>query len=336
MRLDEQKLARAAECARGYVLNGSLPTALVAVADRERLRWVRGFGEGGRDDPSLEERVFPLASITKAVTAVGIARLVNQGRLNYDDPVAHHIPEFARDAGRARITTEQILTHTTGLPGMSLKELCGGGYRREDSYRVNFDGDLVFPPGTRTAYATLTYQLLNEIIFRRLRQRMEAFLKETVLDPCGMTSTGFRPDPARAMPNLSFPLPDPENAARFVALELSGGGLWSSLGDLVRLAQALLQPGRLMRPGTFALMTEPRPNIQWSTGSPTRRTRGWVKDPLSDFPRQPDAGFFHGGATGTFLWIDPEADFIFVFLSNLWCSRNDHSFATLNLLSEGG
>ena len=123
----------------------------------------------------------------------------------------------------------------------------------------------------------------------------------------------------------------------YCRLEMTGSGLWSTAADLVQLGQALLSPGKLMSPETFQRVTAPQPGAtRWGEESFSCRTWGWVKERQKAFPRQPWTGFYHGGATGTMLWIDPDRDLVFVFLSNKWGAGNDDAFAALDVLYATG
>jgi len=336
VQLDPTAFDRAAAQARSYVASGALPTALLAAGDRERVLAIRAFGEGAEEDPSLHDRIFALASITKAVAATAIARLVDQGSLDYRDPVVKHIPELGTAPWRERITVGHIFTHSTGLPQANWAtygDLALDGVERLEHA---FAGEPLYEPGTRMQYATLTYQLLNEIVWRRLGKPMSAFLAESLFEPFGMVDTGFRPvDPARAMPVVDHPMDTPEKMERYAQAELSGSGLWSTAADLIRLAQAVLAPGRLFRTETCRLLTEPQLRLPM-LGADTRshRTWGWNKEEHEAFPQMPASGFYHGGATGTLLWLDPARDIIFVFLTNRWISDNAQAFATLACLYE--
>jgi CubicO group peptidase (beta-lactamase class C family) len=191
-----------------------------------------------------------------------------------------------------------------------------------------------YEPGAYFQYASLTYLLLNAVVLRLLGKRMSEFLSEYVFGPCGMADTGFHPvDPARAMPLMGHPADTPEKLRRYGDLELSGSGLWSTVEDLVRMGQALLTPGRLLSRDAFERHTRSQPSLPSVAGDrSSRRTWGWNREPQAALPRQPDTGFYHGGATGTLLWLDPARDLIFVFLSTRWGSGNEHAFGTLSVL----
>ena len=334
MVLDPATFDRAAEQARSYVTSGVLPSALLAVADRERVVAIRSFNEQAEEDPSLQGRIFALASITKAIVGTAIARLVDQGRLDYRDPVVKHIPEFATAEWRKKITVGDIFTHSTGLPQADWVAYCNLELDGAERLPHAFPGEPLYEPGTRMQYATLTYQILNEIVRRRLGRTMSAFLAESLFEPCGMADTGFRPaDPERAMAVADHPMDTPETMERFAQTELSGGGLWSTAADLIRLGQAAIEPGRLFSSGTSRLLTEPQPRLPMLNGEGrSHRTWGWNKEECAAFPQMPDSGFYHGGATGTLLWLDPERDLVFVFLTHRWINDNAQAFATLACL----
>jgi len=336
MDLDSAAFERAADHARSYIVSGHLGCAVLAVADRERVLAVRSFGEGAEEDPSLQDRIYALASITKAIVATAVARLVDEGRLDYRDQLVKHIPELGTAPWREQITVGDVFTHSTGLPQMDWTSYCDLDLAGMARLERAFEGEPLYPPGTRMQYATLTYQLLNEIVARMLGTTMSAFIQEYVLEPCGMADTGFRPvDPGRAMTVVDHPRDTAEKMERFAAVELSGGGLWSSVSDLIGLAQAVLTPDRLLSAEGYRRLTTPQPRLPLLGGEAlSHRTWGWVKEEQAAFPQMPASGFYHGGATGTLLWLDPDRGLIFVFLTNRWASGNDHAFATLACLYE--
>ncbi|MBT3379142.1 MAG: beta-lactamase family protein [Lentisphaerae bacterium] len=324
----------ATERARGYVTSGHLTCAVMAVAGREGTPRMQCFGQDGKAAPELAGRIYALASISKAITGVAIARLVDQGKLSYSDLITEHLPDFGVDERRRTMTIGQILTHSTGLPARFAPDFLKHGLTTDASYRLLCEDELLYSPGTNMQYSSYTYQLLNEIVARLLGQSMTEFLSETVLSPCGMTDTGFAPSSwDRAMPTIDHPVPMGKKMDAYTAMEMSGSGLWSTAQDLVAMAQAYLEPGRLFSRATFELVTAAQPSLpRWKTDQFSKRTWGWVKEDRPEFTRQPENGFYHGGATGTLLWIDPATDLIFVFLTDRWGSGNEHAFETLDRL----
>src|SRR5690606_27005488 len=125
-----------------------------------------------------EDTLVPVFSTTKAMTALCMAWLVEQGMLDYEQTVASLWPEFAQN-GKAQITVAQALSHQAGLPG----------FRDEIAQSDWFDRDLIvaklaamapmWPPGTASGYHPITFGFLADEIARRAGGRsVGAILRE--------------------------------------------------------------------------------------------------------------------------------------------------------------
>src|SRR4051812_26299659 len=102
--------------ARRIVDEGLVPTAVMAVSDAAGQVGAIAV-PGPKDTGVREDSVYFLASVTKPIVATAVMQLVDEGRLSIHDPIARYVPEFsggARDGG----TVWDVLTHTSGLPGM--------------------------------------------------------------------------------------------------------------------------------------------------------------------------------------------------------------------------
>jgi len=129
------------------------------------------------------DTLTPLFSTTKAVAALMVARLVDEGRLAYDQPVADVWPEFAQN-GKGEVTVEQALSHQAGL----------SGFPDETDPALWFDWDAtcaklaamppLFPIGSASGYHPVTYGYLAGEIFRRVDGRtMGTALREDICAP---------------------------------------------------------------------------------------------------------------------------------------------------------
>jgi CubicO group peptidase (beta-lactamase class C family) len=145
-----------------------------------------GFADRTRRVPFAADTLTPLFSTTKALAALMLARLVDQGRLAYDQPVADVWPEFAQ-AGKAAITVEQALSHQAGL--------CA--FVEPMDPALWFDWDAVcarlaamaplWPPGTASGYGPSTYGFVAGEIFRRVDGRtIGTALREDLAEPFGL------------------------------------------------------------------------------------------------------------------------------------------------------
>ena len=331
--ITQQQLDKAAQCARGYVTSGNLAMVAVAISDDEGLRSRVAFGATGDEQPDLCDRQFALASISKAITGVLTAVLYEQGVLDYDALITEYVPEFGTSDARRSIKLGQIFNHSTGMPSRFVDGCAQVDYDPARLLELLCTEQLVDMPGTASRYSTHTFQLINEAIKRRLGLSMEQALQQYVCGPCRMTATSFYPRADLAMEVIDHPVPEGAAYEAIQRMEMSGGGLWSTLDDLTKLGRAWLTPGKLVSAATFAKVTalwNPLPIVDGG-GVLCRRTLGFDRA-LGCFPNQPESGFFHGGATGTLWYMDPERDLVYVFLTNRWGASNEQAFDVLGCL----
>ena len=105
---------------RAAIARYHLPGIAVGVIEDGKVVFARGYGETvhGSGDPVTDKTLFKIASNSKAMTAAVLARLVQQGKLKWDDPVVKHLPGFAMHDPwvTARMTVSDLLVHNSGLP----------------------------------------------------------------------------------------------------------------------------------------------------------------------------------------------------------------------------
>jgi CubicO group peptidase (beta-lactamase class C family) len=126
-----------------------------------------GFADRPRTRPWDARTLAPVFSTTKAVAALMIARLVDQGRLDYRQTVASVWPDFAQ-AGKDLVTVEQALSHQAGLPGFSEP--------MDPALWVDWDAICaklaamapLWPPGSASGYHPVTVGYIVGEIFRRV------------------------------------------------------------------------------------------------------------------------------------------------------------------------
>ncbi len=321
MKLNPERLQVAYDLLREHVASGTLPVGLLAVADRREVLRCEGYGPSGPIDPA---GIYLLASITKPIVATAVMQLVERGKLLVDDPVARHIPEYAvNDKGKVKVW--HLLTHTSGMDEGYTARL--GSRTPEADLRGACETFLRFAPGSRYEYCNAAFRVLGELVTRLGGQPYPDYLREHVFEPAGMVDTAFWPEPAkrqRVLPVADFP-DDLVSVEAFAAAAHPAGGLFSTAADLVAFGQAYLnggrgRHGRLLGPATIATMTclHTAGIADNATGEPAWRGLGWSKvSPRQGLLLAP-AGYGHGGATGTHLWIDPENELVLVFLTNRW------------------
>lgn len=139
-----------------------------------------------RTGESWDEHTLALVfSTTKGITALCIARLVQEGRLSYEDPVAAHWPEFAA-AGKGDITVGQMMSHQAGLIGIddpiTFDEIMTVTPAIESLQRQT----PIWPPGTAHGYHAITYGwLAGELLARVDGRRIGQYLADEINGPLG-------------------------------------------------------------------------------------------------------------------------------------------------------
>lgn len=167
-----------------------------------------GFGIANAETQSrvkTDQTLYRIASVSKAVTAWGVMKLVEEGRLSLDEPVMRHLKRWqfpGSEAYRDKVTVRQLLSHTAGLddglgyggfgPGETVPSL-------EESLNSTKDSTVGPPrpvrvahePGTSMSYGSGGYTILQLLIEEVTKQPFAAYMKHAVLQPLGMTNSSF-------------------------------------------------------------------------------------------------------------------------------------------------
>jgi CubicO group peptidase (beta-lactamase class C family) len=257
---------------------------------------------------------------------MAVMRLVDQGRIALDDPAQKYLPEFTGD-DRERITVRNLLTHTSGLPDMlpdnlelrkrqaPLKDFVSGAFRTP----------LLFPPGTRVSYQSMGILLASEIVQRVSGMSLDRFLQREVFGPLRMRHSSMGIGKRKVEDTVQCDLPargelrmqDSDsswnwNSSYWRHLGVPWGGMHTTVGDINRLLQAMLEMGRpILQPAVGESMIRNQ-NAQldkpWGLG--------WAVGENALYDGASAKVFGHSGATGTLCWADPDRKLTFVLFTN--------------------
>ncbi len=299
-------------------------------------------GKDGRTERAWDGReigaraVCDLASVTKIFTALTLMRLAEEGALEPLRRVAWYCPEF-RELGA--VTVEQLAAFQVQL---QTPERIDGQRSREEALRCLREVRVVKRIGPR-AYSDIPAMVLKYVMEKAAGMPFYECVKELVLDPADMRETWARVpeerradcplygpeyrierdewicrrDPARGMPH------DPKAAVlQGETGDLCGhAGMFSTLGDLEKLARAILERRILSEEG-LRRMAVNRTGRQRPDGSYTQYLgyQCYLKHPdqyYSEIPAWMGAAAFGiGGFTGNHFSLDPERNRFAVFLGN--------------------
>ena len=232
---------------QAYVRNGDFSgSILVAKGGRILFRKSYGFANEEWNIPNSETTKFHIASVTKTFTAAGITLLERQGKVKFSDSLSKYVPGYLNGD---RITIEQMLLHTSGLPDYySLSEYPAKKYQRvtlPDLIAWVKNKPLDFLPGSKSSYSNTGYGFLAYIIEQVSGRPYHEFISEEILKPANMKETGPFVDDAvianRAngyQPSLSKS--GLRNAPYYDKTILTGSGsLYSTTGDLYLWTKAV-------------------------------------------------------------------------------------------------
>lgn len=223
----------------------------------------KGYGMANveLDVPNTPNTVFRLASITKQFTATAIMMLQERGKLNVNDPFCKYLTDCP--AAWQPITIRQLLTMTSGIPGvtaMELGPLRGLPVPWDQWLEATKKKPLDFTPGENFKYANPGYTLLGFIIERVSGKSYGEFLQENIFTPLGMKQTGYE-DPRRIIKNRATgyrQLPgDPITNVPYAEMVglYAAGGIYSTTGDLLLWDKALYTDKLLSRKSLDEMFT---------------------------------------------------------------------------------
>jgi CubicO group peptidase (beta-lactamase class C family) len=323
---------------RPFVDSHTLAGAVMLVASKDKVVSLEaeGWSDIAARKPMKTDTLFWIASQSKSMTAAALMMLVDEGKVNLDDPVEKYLPEFKgqmlaveRDAEHVLlrkpahpVTVREVLSHTSGLPFSSpMEQPTLDGLPLRDAVRSYATVPLQFPPGSKYQYSNAGINTAGRIIEVVSGMNYEEFMDERLFKPLGMKDTTFWPSSRQVKrlaksykPNqdktgleettvtqLRYPLTDPRNR-----YPMPAGGLFSSASDTARFCLMILNGGvcdgkRLLSEEAIQQLTrrQTAPDIKDSYGLGFAVDTDWCG---------------HGGAYATNMQIDRKCGLVLVWM----------------------
>lgn len=332
-----------AETLQKAVAAGDVPGVAAAAATDKGIVFEGAAG-------SLDfDSVIWIASMTKAVTAAAAMQLVERGKLALDAPAAKIVPELGGKqvlldvavdgAVRMRpptrpITLRHLLTHTSGLGYDTwnadvMKYRLATGIPAVGSCRNEaLTTPLLADPGERWEYG-ISIDWAGKMVEAASGVKLDRYLKDNILDPLGMSDTGFRIGAAQRPRKAQMHARAVDGSVAAVEHELpqdpefhmGGGGLYSTVGDYLKFTRMILAGGQgVLRPETVALMSRnamgdvscrplrsqlPHLSTDLNFVDGMKWGLSFMINPTT-FPGRRSAGSLAwGGLANSYYWIDP-------------------------------
>lgn len=170
----------------------------IGITKGQEVVYAKSFGYKNSDTQELASpnTVYHFASVTKPFTATAIVKLVEQGKLQLDDPVINYLPYFKlKGEGSENITIRQILTHTSGLPRNEPPNRWDSVMYDEgavERFVRSFEAlEMEHAPGESFAYSNIGFDCLADVIAKASGRPFIEYMRTEVLEPCGMLNSAF-------------------------------------------------------------------------------------------------------------------------------------------------
>lgn len=314
--LSDHELARRVDAYVRSFADTGLFSGIVLVRRNGRTVSEQAYGVAERrfGAPVARDTRFMIASLSKPITAAAVARLVDEGKVSFDDPISRYVPNIPNGD---KITIDQLLTHHSGLDSPDRQSGSESWMRLPNTTEQLVERARAmapaYKPGERYFYANANYWILANLIERVSGVSYGDFLDREIFQPLGMKDSGHRADVLRVIPRLADGYaPDGVKDYRVAELidwtsKTGNGSLYSTADDFARFYDALAG-GRLLKPETTRRV--------FGEGKPMGY--GWFHRDDADPHRR--SVWFNGRSPGYTAVVEawPDAGTNFIILSNLY------------------
>jgi|APTNR8051073442_1049403.scaffolds.fasta_scaffold00626_22 beta-lactamase class C len=312
----------------------NVPGAAVAIVKDGKIAYLRGFGlkEVGTRDSIDVHTVFRLASLSKGFAPVLTGLMVQDGVLEWDDPVVRHVPDFQlRDKKSTEILNlRHVLSHTTGLPRHAYSNLLNDGLDYEQIVGKLKNVKLPYKVGKHHDYQNVAYSLIGDVIANSTGDSYNELLAERLFKPAGMKDASAGYHEIMASPNVALPHGVSKNG--YYPMDISpryysaspAAGVNASIYDMAQWLRLLMgHHPEIIKPATLREIFTPQVTMplrestlyQWRPLERAWYALGWRVMERSDAQRLIYHGGFVNGYRGE-VAFSPEDQIGIVILSN--------------------
>lgn len=300
----------------------SVASVAVAVARDGQIIWEQGFGWADRENrvPANEHTMYSLASISKPITATGLALLVQRGKIDLDKPINDYLGEakiVARVGDAANATVRRVGNHSAGLPLHYQFFYADQPFHRppmDDTIRRY--ANLVSAPGERFQYSNLGYGVIDYVIARTSGKTYADFMREEVFLPLGLPHMSVDIGPGLEKYEAVRYGPDGLRIPFYDFDHPGGSAVYASAHDLLRFG--LFHSGDRQADQKEILSDESRRKMQEPTFE-TAKNRGYGLGWFVETSAAGESTVSHSGGMGgvnTLLTLVPAKRLVVVALAN--------------------
>lgn len=198
--IDKNDLSKIDDLVNENIKNGTFPGGVVLVAKDGKIVYEKAFGGSQKYDMGKElekprktsvETIYDLASVTKVMaTTQAIMKLSYEGKLDVNDKVIKHIPEFGKN-GKENVKIKDLLTHTSGLTPW--KPTFYYASTPEEELKFICDLPLEYETGTDRKYSDFSFMTLGFIVEAVAGEKLDEYVENEIYKPLGMDDTMYVP-----------------------------------------------------------------------------------------------------------------------------------------------
>lgn len=336
--------------------NEAYPGCRILVAKGGKVVYDRAYGRMTYDvdaAPVELNSIYDLASLTKVTaTTIAVMKLVDAGKIRLDDPLSRYLP-YLKKTNKKHITIRQALSHIARL--QAFDNYWKDAQIVENPYQYVLDriADSKLTDKRTYLYSDFGFILLADMVKQVSGQTLDVFMQEHFYGPMGMEHTSFNPlQHGFAIDSIAPTELDKTYRHRLVHgtvhdqnADVMGGvsghaGLFSTAEDIYKLCSMLLKDGMYGGQQYLSKAVIDTFNCRYYTKFGNRRALGFDKPFISSksthiAPEATQSSFGHTGFTGTMLWVDPEYDLVYIFLSNrVYPNATPNKLAKMNIRTD--
>lgn len=234
----------------------NVPGVAVGIVIDNQILLSQGYGVRNVDEdlPVTERTLFPIASCTKAFTALALGQLVDEGKVAWDDPVIKYIPEFRLfDQERTdQVTIRDLLTHRTGIPRHDTIWVFAEMNRKEEVIGRMPYFEPICGLCQEFHYNNLMYTIAGIVIERITGQSWEEVIVDQVFRKLEMGDSNTSLSELQDNKDFSLPYAEIDGVIKRVpflnpAVVNPAGGINSNIIDMMKWARLQLSDGNLVR-----------------------------------------------------------------------------------------
>jgi CubicO group peptidase (beta-lactamase class C family) len=314
----QEKIDKATELATQFLKEQQIPGMAISVSQKGKMIWSEGFGFS---DVKTAKKVIPnttqfrVASISKTLTALAMAKLVDDEKLNFNGSLYDYVPDFPKK--KHDFTIKQIAGHIAGIRHYKGSEfLMNKKMSIVEGLDIFKNDSLLFKPGTNYRYSTYGWNLLSVVVQNAAKEDYINYMSNAVFSPLKMNQTSLGFSDKEMTNRTSFYVK--QNGKVVVAPKVSnefkaaGGGFISTTEDLILFGNEFITPKTVSKEVIAEIVT---PLLT----SKSKKTNYGIGIGVVKLKNNTVRYAHSGGGMGAtaFLLIYPEKEIVISILTNL-------------------